>query len=253
MAEGKENIKYKGLKPEIASEIEGYETAYFREDKPIPFVGHLQIYPATMRNYELFSMCTSCLTLNKNEVKEGLRMSNLEFLWYKMQQPTEEGKILSYKLQRLLEIIFHIKNGIKCKQCGRVIDYRSVELMQYVKDVAEASEKGEPNPQLTCKECGGTEWIDMIKFGLDPDKKKKPVLFVDGQMIKAKDFDRLRQIVLFQNYPDYRDDSWVDPAIKKDYQEKLRIQSIKSGSASATVEEKMVAITINTNYKLEEL
>ena len=84
MAEGKENLKYKGLKPEIASEIEGYETAYFREDKPIPFVGDLMIYPATMRNYELFSMCTSCLTLNKNEVKEGLRMSNLEYLLYKM-------------------------------------------------------------------------------------------------------------------------------------------------------------------------
>lgn len=157
MAEGKENLKYKGLKPEIASEIEGYETSYFREDKPIPFVGNLLIYPATMRNYELFSMCTSCLTLNKNEAKEGLRMSNLEFLLYKMQQPTDEGKMMSYKLQKLLEIVFHIHNGIKCKTCDQVLDYTSPELMQYVQTVAQAQENGEPTPKMKCSHCGGTE------------------------------------------------------------------------------------------------
>lgn len=92
----------------------------------------------------------------------------------------------------------------------------------------------------------------MIKFGKDPEKNK-PVLLVNGQVIKPKDFDRFRQIVLFQNFPDYRDDSWVDPAIKKDYQEKLKIQSQKNGGASATVEEKMVALAINTPYKIEEI
>lgn len=92
----------------------------------------------------------------------------------------------------------------------------------------------------------------MIKFGVD-SQKKKPILLINGQIIKSKDFDRLRQIILFQNFPDYRDDSWVDPAIKKDYQEKLKIQSQKSGNASASVEEKMVALAINTNYKIEEL
>lgn len=252
MAEGKENIKYKGLKTEIASEIEGYENTYFREDKPIPFVGDLFIYPATMRDYELFTMCTSCLTLNKNEVKEGIRMSNLEFLLFKMREDTEEGKILSYKLQKLIEIIFHIHNGIKCTKCNHVIDYKSVELMQYVQVVSEAREKGESAPPMKCSQCGGTEWIDMIKFGIDP-VKNKPVLFVNGQMVKAKDFDRLRQIVLFQNFPDYRDDSWVDPAIKKDYQEKLKIQAQKSGNANASVEDKMVALTVTTHYDFDQL
>ena len=253
MAEGKENLKYKGLKPEIASEIEGYETAYFREDKPVPFVGGLLIYPATMREYETFSMCTSVLTLNKNEVKEGLRMSNLEFLLFKTREQTEEAQLLSYKLQKLLEIVFHIHNGIKCTSCDNVIGYHSVELMQYIQQVQDAREKGEEVlPKLKCPKCGGTEMIDMIKFGVDP-VKNKPVLFINGVMIRAKDFDRLRQIILFQNFSDYRDDSWVDPAIKKDYQEKLKIQAQKNGNINATVEEKMVALTINTSYKLEDL
>lgn len=206
MAEGKENLKYKGLKPEIASEIQGYETAYFREDKPVPFANGLLLYPATMRDYETFSMCTSVLTLNKNEFKEGVRMTNLEFLLYKIQTQNEEGQLLSYKLQRLLEIVFHIHNGIKCTSCGHIIDYKGVELMQYIQKLQEAREKGEVPEKLSCPKCGGSDLIDMIKFGREPDKNK-PVLFVNGQMIRSKDFDRLRQIILFQNFSDYRDDS----------------------------------------------
>lgn len=253
MAEGKENIKYKGLKPEIASEIQGYETLYFREDKPVPFVGHLQIYPALVRDYEIFSMCTSVLTLNKNESKQGLRMSNLEFLMTKTMEQTEEGQLLSSKLQRLLEIVFHVQNGVKCTQCGHVMKYTGIELLQYIQKVQESREKGEEPPPLECPECHSSEkLIDVIKFSVDP-VKKKPILLVDGEVISSKDFDRFRQIVLFQNFSDYRDDSWVDPAIKKDYEEKLKIQSQKNGSANASVEERMVALTLNTAYKLDEL
>ena len=252
MAEGKENLKYKGLKPEIAKEIEGYENLYFREDKPVPFVGDLMLYPATMRDYEVFSMCTTCLTLNKNEVKEGLRMSNLEYLIFKMQEQTDEGKMMSYKFQKLIEIVFRVQNGIKCTKCNNVLGYFSEELMKYAQEVDTAHRTGQPISKLTCQKCGGTDWIDMIKFGLDPDTKK-PILLINGQKITPKDFDRFRQIILFQNFPDYRDDSWVDPAIKKDYQEKLKVQAARSGGATASVEEKVVALSMSTNYKFDEL
>ena len=91
MAEGDKNDKYKGLKPEIAEEIRGYETSFFREDKPIPFCG-LKIYPATLHDYEAFSSCSSCLTLNKNEDPQGIRMSQLEYLMSRTQLPEDEGK-----------------------------------------------------------------------------------------------------------------------------------------------------------------
>lgn len=157
MAEGKENEKYKGLQPSIASEIEGYEMAYFRQDKPVPFVGGLEIHPITMKDYEMFYSCTSCLTLEKNKTIEGLRLTYLDFLWSKMKEPNEEGKSLSFKLQKLCELVFHVHNGIKCKKCGHIINYTGVELMQYIKQVQEAQSKGEEPPTMKCSQCEGED------------------------------------------------------------------------------------------------
>ena len=38
--------------------------------------------------------------------------------------------------------------------------------------------------------------------------------------LQAKITKKLRKIVLFQNLPDYRDDSKVDARLKEDYEEK---------------------------------
>ena len=247
------NDKYKGLKKEIADEIEGYEFAYFREDKGIPFCG-LTIYPAQVRDYEIFSNCTTVLTLNKNEDPKGIRMSHLDYLISKIKTPGPEGVAYSYKLQKLFEIIFHIKNGVKCSKCGKIISYDGEEFKNYLALLKEIQSKGDENaevPKFKCPDCEGEEFTEMIKV-VQNEETKKYELLVDGHKIDRKALDRLRQIVLFQNYPDYRDDSWVDPDLKRDYEEKMKLERQKN-DVHATIEKKVICLSITTNYKFEEI
>lgn len=244
-----ENKRYKGIKPEIAQELQTYETEYFREDKPVPFCGML-IYPATMHDFETYIACSSCFSLNKNETPQGIRMTQLEYLYNKTQDK-EEGPLWSYKLQKICEIIFHISNGLKCKKCGHVIKYTDKEFTDFIGKIQKIGEGTEEIPVLKCPKCEEKDFIEMIKFSTDP-QTKKVVLIIDGNVIDSKDYERLRQIVLFQNDPEYADDSWVDPSIKQDYQERMKIQREKN-DVHASVEKKMVCLSIATNYKLSEI
>ena len=247
------NKKYRGVPKKIARELETYETQYFKEDLPIPFCGSLMIYPAAVRDFEVFSICSACLTLDKNKDPKGIAMSQLEYLYSKTQIPGEEGSMWSYRIQRLFEIIFHIKNGIKCLKCGEVIEFNSPVFKQYIESVQTAQQAGEKNiPQITCPRegCGNNEkFIEMMKFIEDPETHKH-VLCVDGQIINKEDYERLRYIVLYQNFPDYQDDSWVDPAIKQDYEARMKLERQKN-DLHATIEKKIVCLGITTSWTLE--
>lgn len=257
MAEGNNPLlvvdRFKGVPEKIAAEIKFCEAKYFKEDKPVPLCGHLLMYPATVHDYEDFSNCSACLTLNKNLAPEGIRMSHLEYLYTMTKKPGEEGAMWSFRVQRLFEIIFHITNGIKCTKCGRVMKYDSKEFADYLATVQEAQQNKQETPPLVCpaEGCGGTEYIEMMKFIEDPQTKKH-VLCVDGVIINKEDFNRLRYIVLYQNFPDYRDDSWVDPDLKRDYEERMRLERQKN-DVHATLEKKIVAVSVATHYKFEEI
>lgn len=258
MAEGKNDSvpvvdRFKGIPEKIAAEIKLYESKYFKEDLPVPLCGHLKLYPATVHDYEDFSSCSACLTLNKNESVEGLKMSNLDYLFSMTQKEGEEGAAWSYRLQRLFEIIFHIKNGIKCTKCGRVIDYSSPEFQEYIIAIKKAQQEKQPVPPLKCptQGCDSAQFIEMMKFIEDP-KTKKRSLYVDGQIIDKRNFDRLRYIVLYQNFSDYRDDSWVDPDIKRDFEEKQRLERLKN-DVHATLEKKIVCLAISTHFSFKEI
>lgn len=246
--------KYKGIEKSIAEKLESYEYEYFREDKGVPFCG-LYVYPAKVRDYEVFSNCVSCLSLNKNEDPLGIRMSQLEYLIHKMQLEGPEGVSWSYKLQKLFEIIFHIKNGLKCSHCGHVVAYEDREFKDFVSAIQNLSDTDllnkENYPQLLCPKCQGKEFVEMIKIIKD-EKTDKFCFLVDGKKISKKDYDLLRQLVLFQNYPDYRDDSWIDPTLKKDHEEKLRLEQ-QNNDIYASIEKKVVCLSISTHYKFEEI
>lgn len=251
--------KYGQLSADIVNFLSELEYTNFREDKPVPFCG-LLVYPAVVRDFEVFSNCTSCLTLNKNETVEGLRMSHLDYLIAKTQDP-KEGGMWSYKLQKLFEMVFHIQNGLKCKKCGKVITYNSPEFKKFMDDVcATIEQEKQPQnnttekietPSLHCPECDGTDFIEMIKIVQDP-KTKKHSLMVDGHEISSRDFNKLRQLILYQNFYDYVDDSWVDPDVKKDHDEKMRLEQQKN-DVHASIEKKVVCLSITTNYKFEEI
>lgn len=257
--------KYGGLPQDLVDLLKNYEYTYFREDKPVPFCG-LLVYPASVRNYEEFASCCSCLTLNKNEDPKGIAMSHLDYLLKKMSNTEDSGeaKIWSYKLQRLFEIIFHIENGIKCKHCGKIIKFSDPAYATYLQRVSNLFKKIQEHPEtLTpeelseeytkfhCPSCGSVETMGMIGI-VDDEKTKKKVLSVDGHIINKNDFSKLRQIVLFQNYPDYADESNVDPEIKKDHDEKMRLQQMKN-DVHASIEKKVVCLSIATHYRFEEI
>lgn len=257
--------KYGGLSQDLIDLLKNYEITYFREDKPIPFCG-LSIYPISVRNYEEFASCCSCLTLDKNEDVKGIAMSHLDYLLKKMNnsEDNKEAKIWSYKLQRLFELIFHIENGIKCKKCGKIIKFTDKAYTDFLQRMSNLFKKIQEHPdELTpeelsenyskfcCPDCGCHDTVGMISI-VEDEKTKKKAFSVDGHIINKNDFGKLRQIVLFQNYPDYADESNVDPEIKKDHDEKMRIQQMKN-DVHASIEKKVVCLSISTHYKIDEI
>lgn len=255
--------RYGSLDKELIELLKSYEYSYFREDKPIPFCG-LLIYPVKVKNYEELASCVSCFTLNKNEDPKGIALSHLDYLIGKTQiEENNEGRIWSYKLQRLFELIFRIENGIKCEECGHVTKYSDKEYLDYNKKIAELFTKLKEDPESVdansidesslkfhCPKCGSEKTHNMIK--IMKDDKGKNAIAIDNKIITRKDYANLRQIVLFQNYYDYADESNIDADVKRDHDEKLRIQQMKN-DVHATIEKKVVCLSITTNYKIDEI
>lgn len=235
--------KYKGIKEDIAKELFYLEDKYFQFDKPVPF-GEFTLYPATVVDYEDFMMGTSCLTLNKFEDPKGIRMTHLEYLLSKMQDK-DEGQVWSLKFTRLLEIVFHIQNGIKCQKCGKVMSYED-----YFRAIGNAIKDGN-EPVVTC-ECGGDKFFEVVRYRKNEETKKMELL-IDEKVIDHKAFEKLRQYILFQNLTDYRDDSWVDSALREDRKKRMELESKKNGGANATLEKKIVCVAAKTNFSFEQL
>ena len=237
--------KYGCLSETLGNEIRQYDASYFTYDEPVPFCG-LLIYPITMRHYNDFMLANPCLLLNKNETIEGLKQTHLEFLIGKLNDQ-EEGQLWNLRLSKLFELIFHFKDGVRCTQCGSTMTY--AEFIAKNKEMLEAQQEGEEK-LAACQNCGSTQFEAMIRYAANPETKKYE-LVVAGHKIDAAAFERLRQIVMYQNLPDYYDDSKIDPDLKADYAERIRIKSQKSGKA--TTEKKIVCVAAKTSYKMDEL
>lgn len=231
----------KTLRKEIIEELQYLEDRYFTFDKPIPFVTGLTLYPVSLDNYNEFLICSSCLTLNKNETAEGIMQSNLDFLIAKMEDENV-GALYSRYVSRLLEIIFHIQNGMRCNKCGKIIPF--VDFFKLLQEQKEHTK---------CPDCGSGNLEEVIRYITNPKTKKKE-LVVMGVHINSKDFDRLRQIVMYQNLPDYKDDSWVNAEIRED--QRLRNELLtknNGGPVFASLEKKIVCVSAKSSYKIEEI
>lgn len=224
----------------IIDEIQYYEDRYFTFDEPVPFCG-LFIYPVTVRNYATFLSVSECLRLNKNETPQGVRMSHLDFLLSKITDK-ENGRTWTAKFSKLLELIFHIENGLKCNKCGKFITFG--EFLSCQKNISTNK------IDFSC-DCGG-EFEEMIKYKTD-EKTKRKKLIIDGKEINTNDFNLLRKVPLYQNLPDYFDDSWVHPELRKDQEKKQELLAKKNGDTYASLERKIVCITAKSNYTINEI
>ncbi len=251
--------RYKGLNDSLANELRKDEIEYFKMDLPVPFHGFL-LYPATVRDYEKFASASSCLTLEKNKTIEGIKMTNLDFLVSKLNDK-QEGPYWSYKLGLLIEVVFHLKNGLKCKKCGNVIEYDSGLFLNFIKKVQDSvsnppkgGEKAD-GPKLICDKCGNedqSQYMEMVKI-IKNEKGNHYSLLIDGKTITSQMFNDLREIVMYQNFSDYQNDSWVDPDIKADYEARLALEAKANAGATASLERKIVGLSVATNYKLSDI
>lgn len=221
----------------ILEEVEYYKERYFAFDEPIPFCG-LELHPVKTRNYNEFMQSIECLRLNKNDDPAGIRKTHLEYLTDKFSDE-ETGREWSSRFSRLIELVFNIKNGLRCKKCGRYISFE--EYMNYFQ---------KENKEFSC-ECGG-KIGGVIEFRKD-EETNRTVLIVNGHDIKYQDFQRMRKIVLYQNLPDFKDDSFISKDIREDEAEKDRLNSKQNGGATASLERKIVCVSSRTTYKFEEL
>ena len=187
-------------------------------------------------------------------------MSHLDYLLSRTQvENADEARVWSYRIHRLFELVFHIKNGLKCNKCGHVIGYSDPEFLDYAKAMQEVIAKmaageiqGVPEspPSLKCPECDGMDFTEMIKAVQGDDKRYS--LIIDGHAINKADFNKFRQIVLYENFYDYADDSWVDPSLKRDHDERIRLEQQRN-DLHASIEKKVVCLSIATHYKFAEI
>ena len=83
------------------------------------------------------------------------------------------------------------------------------------------------------------------------EKSNKTVLLIDGHEIDYVNFNKMRKYILYQNLPDFKDDSWADKAIRDDQAKRAEILSKDSGKAS--LERKMLCIVASTGIDISKI
>ena len=252
---------------EFAHKLKYYEQNYFTNDEPVPFVGKLKLYPATVRDYYKFYSLIPVFTLNKNEDPKGIPMSNLEYVFYKMSQEGDEGEFFARQFIALLEMVFHIKNGRKCLKCGDFIDFDEVQkkIFQFRAEEAILLKSDPTEEQIEdlqnryeiflktlqhCEKCD-CDKVDVIRYEeYEENNKKKKILYIDNIPINRKQFDELRQIVCYQNILDH-DDEYIDPELKAELEEAARLRN--PNAIQPSLEKQEACILTNSAYTFETI
>ena len=240
----------------IKDNLEMYEQVYFTHDEPVPLKGHLKVYPVLVKDYNLFYSCIDIFTINKNEDPNGITMSNLDYFIYLMQPEQPNSEMFTRKAINMFELIFHIKNGIKC-ECDKDNDtYISYEdIYKFIAEKEQNAQGELSNEDIMkyfyeikkCPKCGKIR-DDLIKFNDLPNGKKD--LIVDGVEIDKTTFDELRTLVCYYNMPDY-DDEYIDPELEAELQEAARLEN--PNATSPSLEKQESCLVASTSYKYSEL
>lgn len=230
----------------ILEEVEYLRDKYFTYDEPVPFCG-LYLYPVSVRNYNEFMTSNACLLLNKNDDPMGIKFAHLDYLLSKISDE-KEGVLWSMRFSKIIELCFHILPGMKCSKCGKYIPYDQFFTEERVKLYQEGTD--EDRKKFFDCDCGEGKMVASLDQKKD-EKSNKTVLLIDGHEIDSNNFNKLRKFILYQNLPDFKDDSWVDKAIRDDQAAKNEIVSRDSGNA--TIERKILCICAAMSYKLKDV
>lgn len=214
---------------DLHSLMKYYEQAYFTFDDPVPFKD-IYVYPVCVKDYYKFYAALYIIKMDKNEDFEGISMSHLGYLLHKIEND-DNGKIMYNQFISIMEMVLHIKNGLKCPKCGSVI--LDDDIQKILKKIDTKKDKTEKELLLNayinkvnyCEHCSTNEEriqrepiIELCKID------KKPTLIIDGQQYNKDDYDLLRNIILYYNLPDYKDD-YINPDLKKELEEVARLKN----------------------------
>lgn len=229
----------------ILEEVELYRDRYFTYDLPVPFDG-LFLYPVTVRNYNEFMVSNACLLLNKKDDPMGMKYTNLEYLLSKFENQ-QDGFRWSFMFSRILELCLHISPGMKCHKCGKIIPYETFLSKENQEKYANSS--AEEQEKLFDCDCGG-KLVASLEYKKD-EKTGRCYFVIDGVKVDNDSFNRMRKFILYQNLPDYYDDTYVPKAVRDDEAKKNEILSKDSGKA--TLEDKICAIAFQLGITFEDV
>jgi len=158
-------LRFKGEPEEFASELMYNDEVYNTFDLPIPLrETGLLMYPVLTKDYNDFMGAVPLLTLDRRTTIEGIGMTDLDFLITKLTDP-QEGLYWTLKFSRLLELVFHITNGVKCRACNKVFSYEEI-----------FSQPRDEDDIVRCPDCKGKELHEMIHYVTDEKTSNKNII-----------------------------------------------------------------------------
>lgn len=244
---------------------------YKKEENP----KFIQIHPFTMRQYPDFQYHSQCLMYNKENVNDisVIQMNYLQYLYSLIKQngikgDTEPQEIIDEKFNHLDKKYVHYKllsilsmslgyeiNDIGMYEkdnnafigLGKKIKYVKVnkqglftKLVLPKKEYQKVLENNEDVNGYVCKEDkDGLNVCDLVEETYEYDIE-----------LNYKDFDNIRQIILYQNILDY-DDTYIDPTLKADLEEEKRLRNKDKDKLKTNLLMEITAIALATGYTKE--
>lgn len=255
------------MKIQFKDKLEIYEQNFFTYDAPVPFKGDLMIYPAVVKDYYLFYSLISCFTIDKDEDPngEGFGLTDLQYLFLLMRKDKELN--FRNKFVNLLELVFHIENGLycdneKCEHSHEVYSYKQIRQMvgQVVQELDNKYKDIENGEMLKQKEkqqkmyelqlCPHCHKVmrDVIEF--EEEEGKLPQIHIKGTVINNGEFKELKRLYCYQNLPDFNDE-YMDADLKKELEMATKLKS--GNTEQPTLERQMSCIVVSSGLSYKEI
>lgn len=95
--------------------------------------------------------------------------------------------------------------------------------------------------------CLNMEEIDIRYYY---DNNNKIILSINGNEIKSKEFDIIREIIMCQNIPSYSDE-YIDPELEAELKEVARIK--RKNTKSCSIEKRIISVSMGLNTSVESI
>ena len=206
---------------------------------------------------------------------QGIAQSYLAYLIERMED-AQYGQVITQQVMSLFELVFHIKKGFYCPNCGKEISYEDAmrQMVEHVKNIAKEAkeiyskqfydEEKHEIPQELMKEIEhnakldflsklskcecGEELRDIFTIKQSGSIKKLAIKNVE---LGPQDFEELKALIPRQNILDYDGDKYIDPDLKEELEIKAKLQN--KDYTSPTLEKQIICVSVGTGFTMEYL